>query len=230
MLLIPLGVTGERGLFVLTVLISFLCILAFGAFSDEQVMRRFAYDPSTWHVGRMLSSEFMHGSPSHLLGNLFFFIPFAASVERRTNSIAFLLFFLFIAIGESAAYHFASLHAEQPLPTIGLSGVVWGFMGLFLGIHPTVRLDCWFFFLVGAKRVQVPNWVFVLGFLVLEILSYRGEPNATVNYVAHFAGFGAGVLARVLAWPFVVFDTEPERRVQGGSRRPDRGTDRSPSP
>lgn len=210
MLLIPLGVAGERGYFALTVLVTLASMLFFAAADPESIVARYAYDPQTFHVGRMLTSVFMHADLGHVLGNLFFFIGFAGSVERRTNSIAYILIFLFIAIAENAIYYLMSRHAEHPLPTIGLSGVVWGFMGLFLCLNPIAKLDCFFFFLVGAKHIEVSNWIFVLGFLALEIIGYHNEPNSMINHVAHLGGFAAGVIARFAAWPWIVFDPHPE--------------------
>lgn len=42
---------------------------------------RLWYPPESWNVLRMLSASVAHGSWGHLIGNLFFFFAFAATIE-----------------------------------------------------------------------------------------------------------------------------------------------------
>jgi hypothetical protein len=42
---------------------------------------RLWFERPSWHVGRMLTSAFSHGSWAHVIFNLFFFFAFAATVE-----------------------------------------------------------------------------------------------------------------------------------------------------
>ncbi len=57
----------------------------------------------------------------------------------------------------------------MPIPTLGLSGVVWGFMGMFLFRYPREYIECWVLFL---GKVNVPAALFILGFLAFDVDRY----------------------------------------------------------
>lgn len=214
MIVLPLGLSGARALFLLTLLVMIVCVSAFRLVSPQRVHEQFAYDPATFDVWRMLTSEFMHDSVLHLVGNLFFFLAFASPVEGRIGPLAWVLAFLFIAFTENVACHAASLHAAEAIPTIGLSGVVSGFMGLMLCLAPKAEIDCFVLYGFGGRRIDVPLWFFVVGNVAVDIALQRQGGGATVNHVAHIAGFFAGVLARFLLWPLVPFETRSPPRGQ----------------
>jgi len=86
-----------------------------------------------------------------------------------------------------------SLMTKTILPSLGLSGVVWGFMGLFLARFPFQRVDCFIWFLWIFRTIAVPAIVFVLGFLMMDIVGLRrNEPG--INHVAHLSGFMGGLI------------------------------------
>jgi membrane associated rhomboid family serine protease len=142
------------------------------------------------NFGRMISAVFLHADLSHLIGNLFFFYCFSSSIEREISIRAYLATFLGFAIVTHISY---SLLANEALPSLGLSGVVWGYMGLFLARFPFDRVKCFLWFLWIIRTVSLPSAVFVLGFLIMDIGAFRAhEPG--VNHVAHFSGFFCGLL------------------------------------
>ena len=87
--------------------------------------------------------------------------------------------------------------APLPIPTLGLSGVVWGFMGIFLLRYPRENIECWVLFL---GKVNVPAALFILCFLAFDIIAFRYSQVLGVNYAAHFSGFIAGALFKLLFW------------------------------
>jgi membrane associated rhomboid family serine protease len=97
-----------------------------------------------------------------------------------------------------------------------LSGVVWGFMGMFLLRYPREYIECWVPFL---GKINVPAAVFILGFLAFDIVNFRAAANLPVNYAAHFSGFAAGVLFKVTLWnTFANEEPEPQRGNLSGAR------------
>ncbi|OOZ42202.1 hypothetical protein BOW53_01075 [Solemya pervernicosa gill symbiont] len=103
---------------------------------------RIQYSPSTYHVLNMISASFAHGNIYHLIGNLIFFYAFAASIEIIVGWKKYLFSVLTLCIGTNLSYSISTIHDSNALPTIGLSGVVMGMIGLFAFLMPTVRIKC----------------------------------------------------------------------------------------
>ena len=114
--------------------------------------------------------------------------------------------------------------ATPNIPTIGLSGVVWGYMGMFLFRYPRDKVNCFVWFLLILKTVEVPTFVFILAFLAFDIIGYRSGEDLGTNYIAHFSGFIAGALYKLAFWKLFTTETpEPKRRPVRAARAPDRG-------
>ena len=94
------------------------------------------YRPDTWNIGTMLTSTLAHGSWSHLIGNLFFFFAFAATVETILGYLLFPLVLIGLAIGTNIFYSFYAYATLQMNPTLGLSGIVMGIIALFVFFLP----------------------------------------------------------------------------------------------
>jgi membrane associated rhomboid family serine protease len=217
--IIPLGTKGSTGVPILTIFISVVCVIVFAFAQGEREQLALAYHAGTFNVASMFTSVLAHADIWHLLGNLFFFYSFARTIETQISIKGYLLAFVLFVFVTSFAF---SLATKGPGWTIGLSGVVWGYMGIFLFRYPRDKIDCFVWFIIVFKIIDVPAIVFILGFLALNVAEYRHLENTGVNYVAHFSGFAAGVLFRLMFWG--VFTTEkpaPKRKVAYAAR-PDR--------
>src|SRR6218665_128236 len=128
MLILPLGTSrdGNSGVPILTMLVCLACIVVHFTVTTEATKLPYAYDPKSMHVGHMISAAFLHADISHLLGNLFFFYCFASTIEREISVKGYVIVFLLFAVITHVSY---SLLTKSALPSLGLSGVVWGFMG-----------------------------------------------------------------------------------------------------
>ena len=154
------------------------------------------YDPRTFRVDRMVSASFSHGSWSHLVGNLFFFFAFAATVEILIGSFSFLLVTLFLAVATNMAYSLAMFNDALALPTLGLSGVVMGMIGLFTFLIPTAKIRCFLWFIILVRVLSIPAWILAGWYIGWDIYSlYTDNGQSTVNFVAHVSGAVFGVLA-----------------------------------
>ena len=110
--------------------------------TPEYLTAKLWYQPETFNPVTMLSAALSHGSWSHLIGNLFFFFAFAATVEVILGMWRFVLFTVTLAVGTHIAYSLTSLGMEAPVPTVGLSGVVMGMMGMFAWFLPAHGIRC----------------------------------------------------------------------------------------
>jgi membrane associated rhomboid family serine protease len=183
-------------------MVCLICIAVHFTVTNEATKLAFAYDPHTLHVGHMISAAFLHADISHLLGNLFFFYCFSSTIEKEITVKGYVAIFLIFAVITHVSY---SLMTTVFVPSIGLSGVVWGFMGLFLVRFPFQKVECLIWFLWIVRKIAVPAIVFVFGFLAMDIGAFRRHESG-VNHLAHFSGFFAGLLL-IGFWSLLERDT-----------------------
>lgn len=157
--------------------------------------KKLYYEPSSFNVIKMISSAFSHGSWSHVVGNLFFFFAFAATVEIILGSVIFSLIIIGLATGTNLIYSISTLSNVDALPTLGLSGVVMGMMGLFAYFIPTTKIRCFYWFLIWVKRFGVPAWLLAMWYFGWDVYGlYASDTAGGVNLIAHVSGFVEGFL------------------------------------
>jgi membrane associated rhomboid family serine protease len=143
-----------------------------------------------------LTSLFLHGSWTHLLGNMLYFWVFGNNIEDSMGSTRFFFFYLICGLAASAAH--ILVQPGSPVPTVGASGAISGIMGAYLILFPSVRVRMFFppFFLFRIRAWLVLIWWFATQFLsaLPEISSMRPEVSSGVAFWAHVGGFIAGVL------------------------------------
>lgn len=144
----------------------------------------------------MITSTLSHAGWAHILGNLLFFYIFASALETILGSLRFSVLLLMSAVGTSLAYTMATRHLETALPSIGLSGVVMATIGALSVMVPTVRIRCFFWFLVIFKTFRVPALLFAAWYVGWDVygLVTKGH-TSIVNYTAHVSGAALGALA-----------------------------------
>lgn len=158
------------------------------------------YEPQSYNPARMLTSSFAHADIYHLLGNLAFFFAFAASIEIVIGWLKYILVFTLLSFFESLGYSLSLMGGgEALLPTIGLSGVVMGMIGMFAYLMPFIGIRCIVFFIVILKIVVIPAWLLALVYAGLDIYAlYYGDANTQVNLVAHISGAFSGFILAFL--------------------------------
>lgn len=166
--------------------------------APEDMTVNYWYHPSSWSLPHMITSAFAHGDWSHVIGNVFFFFAFAATVEIVLGSILYIVFFLTIAFSTSALYSLHSIAVGSLVPTLGLSGVVYGFMGVLLFLAPSINIRhiFWFFLLFWrVYRFSIPVWmlvIFYVGFDAYKLIAT--EDWQGINLIAHVGGGVVGYL------------------------------------
>jgi len=153
------------------------------------------YVPDSFNIKNMFSAAFAHGSWSHLFGNLFFFFAFAAAVELALGFVAYILVFASLAIGTHLAYSFSLFGVADALPTLGLSGVVMGMIGMFAYLMPSVRIRCFLWFIVFVRILRIPAWILALWYVGWDIYDLNhSATQSNINFVAHVSGAGIGFM------------------------------------
>jgi membrane associated rhomboid family serine protease len=157
------------------------------------------YDPQSWNPLTMLTAAVAHGSWSHVIGNLFFFFAFAATLEIILGPLVFLMVLVGLALGTHAFYSIYCLAETDPRPTVGLSGVVMGAMALFVFFLPKIKIRCVLWLLVFLWRPALPAWLLVGWYVGLDVYHlFSGDATGGINLVAHVTGaalgYGMGLL------------------------------------
>jgi membrane associated rhomboid family serine protease len=159
----------------------------------EPLTRDLVYDPHDLDVIKMFTATFSHGSLTHLVGNLLFFYIFAAAVEMALGSLVLLGFVIVTTLGTSLAYSYSMAGVEGALPTLGLSGVVMAAVAALGVMLPSVRIRCFFWFLVFFRVLRIPALLLATWYVGWDIYEInRLGTNAYVNYVAHLSGAAMG--------------------------------------
>jgi membrane associated rhomboid family serine protease len=152
---------------------------------------RLDYYPESWNPLRMLTSGIAHGSLSHLLGNMYFFWVFGATVEAFLGPVWFLIAMIAVELGTDVTYSLVNMGTAAP-PTLGLSGAICGMMGMFAYAMPDARIRTfiWFFWRMWFKAL--PAWFIVGWYVGFDALMLLSKSGGTVNLVAHVSGASIG--------------------------------------
>lgn len=141
------------------------------------------YEPHSYNLVNMISAAFAHASWDHLLGNLFFFFAFAASIEMILGMMRYVFIFASLAIGTHLSYSLAMMNVNEALPTLGLSGVVMGMIGVFVYLMPRTNIRCFLWFFVIFRIVKVPAWLLAAWYVSWDIYAlYFSESQSAVNF------------------------------------------------
>jgi membrane associated rhomboid family serine protease len=162
-----------------------------------QFLQVYGMVPADFHAPTLITSMFLHGSWSHVLGNMWYLWIFGDNVEDRVGHGRFIVFYLLCGI--VAGLGQMAMDPHSTLPTIGASGAIAGMMGAYFVLYPRSRvltLIPWIF----IQIVELPAIV-LLGFWFLMQLFSAGAIAVTasssgggVAFAAHVVGFltGAG--------------------------------------
>jgi membrane associated rhomboid family serine protease len=177
--------------------------------------------PEPWGVA-WITSMFLHGSWSHILGNMLFLAVFGKNVEDAYGHLQYLVFYfaggLVATLTQTAVTLWFGTAEAARIPNLGASGAIAATLGAFFILYPSSTV----FGLIVIWPAWLPAWVF-LGFWFLYQLFEGGFGlySASANgggtaFFAHIGGFTFGALVTL-------------GLMKRGVTAP-RGTNDSPSP
>jgi membrane associated rhomboid family serine protease len=155
------------------------------------------------HLITALTALFMHGSWSHILGNMIFLWAFGPEIEDTMNPWRYVTFYL--AGGVASMLAQVAADPGSTVPNLGASGAIAAVMGVFLVTYPRDKIRT--LLIIGwYVRVTFMPAALLIGFwFLIQLLSLGVVANVQsggVAYLAHIAGviFGA-VTARLFEDP-----------------------------
>jgi len=154
------------------------------------------YDPRSFNPLRSLLSALSHGDWWHLIGNLIFFLAFAPVVELIINStIRFMASLIAIAVATDMAYSLSVLLGAPPVPTLGLSGVVMGVIGMSAYLVPNVRIRTLVWIVFYLRNWRIPALFLAIWYIGWDAYYlFTEDYSSGVNFMAHVVGGVTGYL------------------------------------
>jgi len=203
MSLIPLGDASRRpvSMPVVTILIVLANVVMFGfeIAGGESFVKQWSAIPaeisSGHHLVTLLSSMFLHGSISHIAGNMLFLWVFGPEVEDAMGRWRYLLFY--VAGGLVAMLAQIAGNPHSLVPNVGASGAIAAVMGGFLVLYPRDQIRTALFLFVFVRIRYFPAALLIGFWFLSQLVSLGGVATVEqggVAYLAHVGGFVFGWL------------------------------------
>jgi membrane associated rhomboid family serine protease len=147
------------------------------------------------HWITVLTAMFMHGSWSHIIGNMIFLWAFGPEIEDAMGRGRYLVFYLAGGLVAMLAQIVADPHST--VPNLGASGAIAAVMGAFIVTYPRDRIKTILIIVVFVRITLIPA-ALLIGFWFLTQLVHAGAvaqvQTGGVAYLAHVGGFVFGAI------------------------------------
>jgi membrane associated rhomboid family serine protease len=141
----------------------------------------------------ILTAMFMHGSWSHIIGNMIFLWAFGPEIEDAMGRGRYLIFYLIGGLVAMLAQIAADPHST--VPNLGASGAIAAVMGAFIVTYPRDQIKSVLFIFLFVRITLIPA-ALLIGFWFLTQLVHAGAvaqvQTGGVAYLAHVGGFVFG--------------------------------------
>lgn len=147
-----------------------------------------------FHFWQVITYAFLHGGWSHLFFNMFALWMFGGPIEHLLGARHYTFYYFFCAVTAAAAHLLvAQFYTHGFYPTIGASGAIFGLLVAFGVMYPRMKM-----FLIFLP-IPMPAWVFVAGYILLELFFGVSGVESGVAHFAHLGGAVGGFLL-LLYW------------------------------
>jgi membrane associated rhomboid family serine protease len=189
---------------IVTTLLIVACALVFffelslDDYSRDYFINRYGVVPAHLRPVTLLTSLFIHGGWSHIIGNMLFLWAFGKSLEDALGHTKFLGFYLIS--GAAAGITHVVFNMFTTLPTVGASGAIAGVMGAYLVKFPRAKIHTLIFLFIFFTMADIPAAFILVYWFVTQLFSEYGSitqtqvMNGGVAYAAHIGGFITGMI------------------------------------
>jgi len=142
------------------------------------------------HWITILTAMFMHGSWSHIIGNMVFLWAFSPEIEDAMGRGRYLVFYLIGGLVAMLAQVVADPHST--VPNLGASGAIAAVMGAFLVTYPRDQIRTLLFIFVFARIRFIPAALLIGLWFVIQLFhagAVAKVQTSGVAYLAHVGGF-----------------------------------------
>lgn len=148
------------------------------------------------HWITVLTAMFMHGSWSHIIGNMIFLWAFGPEIEDSMGRIRYLIFYLIGGVVAMLAQVAAGPHST--VPNLGASGAIAAVMGAFIVTYPRDRIKSVLFIFIFARIKFIPAALLIGVWFLIQLVhagSIAQVQGGGVAYLAHVGGFIFGAIS-----------------------------------
>ena len=202
MAVIPLGDASRRPtrmpLVTALIILANALVFVLELMGAEAFVTRWATIPAQIASGHrwitIVTGMFMHGSWSHIIGNMVFLWAFGPEIEDAMGRLRYLVFYL--AGGLAATLAQVAVNPHSTIPNLGASGAIAAVMGAFMVTYPRDRIRTLLaFFLFVRVRFIPAAWLIGLWFVsqLFQAGAVAQVQTGGVAYFAHIGGFLFGV-------------------------------------
>lgn len=141
------------------------------------------------------SSQFLHGSFMHLLGNMIFLVICGFAVEAALGHLRFLIFYLLTGLG--GGFLFASVElmlGDGLTPAVGASGAISGVMAMYVTLFRLQKIEFFYWLLMFVGYFRAPALLILPFYIGNELISFWQNDFSGIAYMDHIGGFITGAL------------------------------------
>src|ERR1700757_4302624 len=149
------------------------------------------------HWITILTAMFMHGSWSHIIGNMIFLWAFAPEIEDAMGPVRYLIFYLAGGVVAMLAQVATSPHST--VPNLGASGAIATVMGAFIVTYPRDRIKAVLFIFIFARITFIPAALLIGVWFLMQLVHAGAVAQVQTGGVAYFAHVGGFVFGAVTA-------------------------------
>jgi len=149
------------------------------------------------HWITILTAMFLHGSWSHIIGNMVFLWAFGPEIEDAMNPLRYSIFYLAGGLVATLAQVAASPHST--VPNLGASGAIAAVMGAFLVTYPRDRMRSILVIFIFVRVTFIPAALLIGVWFLMQLVNAGAVANVQTGGVAYLAHVGGCVFGAVTA-------------------------------
>ncbi|MGH9513077.1 MAG: rhomboid family intramembrane serine protease [Terriglobales bacterium] len=166
------------------------------------------------HWITILTAMFLHGSWSHIIGNMVFLWAFGPEIEDAMNPLRYAVFYLVGGLVAMLAQVAASPHST--VPNLGASGAIAAVMGAFLVTYPRDRMRSLLVIFIFVRITFIPAALLIGVWFLIQLINAGAVANVQTGGVAYLAHIGGLTFGAVTARLF----EDPRRLAEQMMHRP----------
>src|SRR5256884_3040638 len=121
------------------------------------------------HWITLLTAMFIHGSWSHIIGNMIFLWAFGPEIEDAMNPLRYVAFYLLGGLVAMLAQVIANSHST--VPNLGASGAIAAVMGAFLVTYPRDRIRVLLVIFFFVRVTLIPGALLIGVWFLIQLFN-----------------------------------------------------------
>lgn len=142
----------------------------------------------------LVTSQFLHGSWGHLLGNMLYLWIFGDNVEDVLGRWRFLLIYLLSGVAGNVLQLISDPFSR--VTVVGASGAIAGVLGAYFLMFPHAKVRTIIpFFILYLIPINMPAVIYLGVWFLMQVLYSRSilvAGSQSIAYLAHVGGFVVG--------------------------------------